>query len=340
MQQKVINRCENCGGLLNYDVDKKGLLCSHCASLIDHVTAPFNKQKENYTGVYPPNSTAVYNQLKCTRCNSLVERYGEKTINCPSCGSSELELTAMYTTAPDGIVPFTLSKDKCGNIFKRWIKRKFFAPHDLKKLAKIKNIKPIYYPCYLFDCTDSYNYSFIGVDVYKDKNGREHTTRKRVFGSFVNNYMNISESGTTVLHGDQIRTYGPFDLSQAKLFDNKYLYGMLNKDLNINPTNAYNSFHQYIHNNNETIAKQRERSFDRYENYVGNTTLSNVKFTRIFMPIWTTLYSYKQKDYNCYINGNTGEIHGKTPVSVIKVTLFTLFIIAIIAGIAILANLK
>ena len=53
------------------------------------------------------------------------------------------------------------------------------------------------------------------------------------------------------------------------------------------------------------------------------------------MPVWVAAYRYQDKPYQFLVNGQTGEVVGKSPYSIIKIVLFILFIVAVVAGIAV-----
>ena len=51
----------------------------------------------------------------------------------------------------------------------------------------------------------------------------------------------------------------------------------------------------------------------------------------ILVPVWISSFMYKGKNYQFVVNGQTGKVGGKAPISALRVA------IAILAGIALLA---
>ena len=43
----------------------------------------------------------------------------------------------------------------------------------------------------------------------------------------------------------------------------------------------------------------------------------------MLMPVWKYLYTYRGKEYNCYINGQTGKVIGEAPFSKGKLVAFS-----------------
>ena len=54
------------------------------------------------------------------------------------------------------------------------------------------------------------------------------------------------------------------------------------------------------------------------------------KYKYVLVPIWIGNYTYKKKNYRFLVNGETGKLTGKAPVSALKVTLTILFAILLI----------
>jgi hypothetical protein len=53
----------------------------------------------------------------------------------------------------------------------------------------------------------------------------------------------------------------------------------------------------------------------------------------MLVPVYSLIYRFKKKNYNVKVNGTTGKVKGKTPVSPIRV------IIAVLLGIGIVGLL-
>ena len=63
--------------------------------------------------------------------------------------------------------------------------------------------------------------------------------------------------------------------------------------------------------------------------YLNVSTLHNdVKYKYVLLPVYQLEYKYKKKTYTVVINGNSGTVTGKSPVSPVRV------IIAVLLGIA------
>ncbi|HMY20949.1 MAG TPA: hypothetical protein PKA58_31715, partial [Polyangium sp.] len=79
---------------------------------------------------------------------------------------------------------------------------------------------------------------------------------------------------------------------------------------------------------------------DTHQNLQVHNNFAHVTFKHVLLPIWVAAYRYQDKPYQFLVNGQTGEVVGKAPYSIIKIVLFILFILAVIAGIAVATGSK
>lgn len=88
----------------------------------------------------------------------------------------------------------------------------------------------------------------------------------------------------------------------------------------------------------ETIRQQIIASYNADVVSYLNMNMNHVgkSFKYMLMPVYLTATKYKDKLYNQYINGSTGKVSGKAPVSPWRVTLVSVLIAAVAVGIAFL----
>ena len=75
---------------------------------------------------------------------------------------------------------------------------------------------------------------------------------------------------------------------------------------------------------------------DTYRDLRFNTNHFDVTFKQIMLPIYSGYFEYTNKNYNFIVNGQTGKIAGKCPISPLKVTILVLFILTIVILIGLL----
>ncbi len=65
-----------------------------------------------------------------------------------------------------------------------------------------------------------------------------------------------------------------------------------------------------------------------------NTSVSDVTFKHILLPVWLAAYKYRGKTYRFVVNGRTGRVQGERPYSAWKIAFAVVIglILALIAG--------
>src|SRR5262249_39218826 len=56
---------------------------------------------------------------------------------------------------------------------------------------------------------------------------------------------------------------------------------------------------------------------------------SDEKFKHVLLPIWISVYRYNGKPFRFLVNGQTGEVTGHAPWSVLKITLLCLALLLV-----------
>ena len=132
-----------------------------------------------------------------------------------------------------------------------------------------------------------------------------------------------------------IKAVQPFDTEDNLLYKPEYITGFISERYSVGLDesweNAQNDIRNILRSN---IISQIES--DHMTNHVRNvsfdTEYSNVKFKYLLLPIWISSFKYKDKIYNFMVNGQTGKVGGKTPISPWRVLAAVLIAIAVIVG--------
>ena len=72
---------------------------------------------------------------------------------------------------------------------------------------------------------------------------------------------------------------------------------------------------------------------DRQRIHSIDTTLRDITFKHILLPVWMAAYKYRGKSYRFVINARTGQVQGERPYSAWKIAFATLIGLAIADGI-------
>ena len=334
----VNNKCVNCGGELSYDPDSQELKCNQCDSITnipeqESVLAKKQYHKDSSIQL----SETEYTQYSCGTCGRRhIAPKNQDVIYCPSCGDSNLEKNITVEYLPDGIIPFKLNQEKAMLCFKDWLKKRKFAPNNLKKLAKTQSLKGIYLPIYDYDFDTATSYSGVGIKEHRDSEGKTRITRHPFRNTRTDFLQDYVESANSEISSPDLRDMANYNYRNIYVYRPEFLYGWVGTNINV-------SLHDSCVRARNSVANQiatdvrNSLHYDRIENFVCNTTFNSIRYSYLYVPVWFNQYKYKDKTYNCYINGLTGKVSGKAPNSFWKIFFTTIFAIAVIGAVVFLA---
>ena len=329
------NKCKNCGGELIFVVETQDLKCNHCSSLVEIES----KNKTLEKKVFTPSSTistskTKYTQFSCATCGRKHITTSDTSLSrCPFCGdSTNLTKNVNIEYLPDGIIPFKVDKKNAISRLLVWIKKRKFAPNNLKHLARNESITGIYTPAYFYDFDCYTKYSGIGIKSYRSRNGEIRTTRQFFNSSRTDRYQDYIESAGNSISSDKLRSIGGYSKESILVYSMEYLYGWLGESV----TDLIQTNVPKMKKTIEIKVAQDIRMslpYDNIENFSASTIFSDIKYAYVYLPIWKGRYKYKSKEYSYYINGENGKVCGKAPKSFWKILGTTLLILGIVGTI-------
>lgn len=316
-------KCKNCGFELVFSPTKKCLVCGSCGSTFPISLMSGGEVKRRvYSFDYDPNQKREESsQYECPACGSKIFAGREKPLGiCASCGNTNLVKRTNSVVVPDGVIPFEITKDQAGEIFKNFIKTRKFAPSDLVELARSRKVIGVYNPVWAFDFETQIRYSYVGVKKHIDQNDHEYSRYYPEEKMKEERFSDVLLSGNKQISDHMLSEIGDYDFSKAVPYSNEFVMGFYLTDTNRDVHLVYDSFKDNIYASNEREFKRRvEKDFDRVDNFVCETFFKDESFHYLGLPIWANHYTYKGKNYHCYINGQTGKFSGSAPKSVWKI---------------------
>ena len=334
-------KCEGCGGHLLFNPENQNLKCEYCgAESAVGTSGGVLRLKEAYS---PSISYEEYKDAKhvyeCESCNTKIATCADEPVTrCVSCGYNKLVEVQADGVHPMTIIPFEIPRASAGEIFKKWIKSRKFAPNNLKKMAKLQKISGLYAPVYSFDLQSCTSYSAEGVDVIKNREGKVVKKRRHNISDLeYRTFEDYIVTGTNSVESSVFKKMGGFNLSNARVYESDYMLGFCGVGTDKTLHEAYQVMTDEVAREEYSrIKSDLNRRYDEVNWFKASTSVSNVFNCYYYAPIWANHYKYKNKDYHCYINGQTGKVTGKSPKSVWKI----LGLIAgILAGIGLIAFL-
>lgn len=325
----MVNRCPNCGGLLNYDIPTGQLKCESCDSLI----APESYASETAAKEDLEGQKYSVNIFTCPNCGgSISSNEAEAVEYCLYCGSFvTLESQIERVNRPNFILPFSKTKDECIKSYSKMIRRKLYAPKAFRDEKFLSGFKGIYIPYW------SYSYEF-GPDIALD--GVEETRK----GDYVykqhydischtdGHLDGISYDASSTFDDDISSRIAPFDSKKFIPFKSPYMFGFYADTADIDSeVYAEDAAEMARDEMWERVTKEpqiKEKKPERPSSAEKFDATFNVKERSYLtmLPVWFLTWRDKDKVAYSVMNGSTGDIYSEVPVDPKRYLLFSLIL--------------
>ncbi len=336
-------KCPGCGDNMEFDPAAGCLKCPSCGSTKE-IAAEAGQELafsdlRGSTGSWA-GETHVYHCNNCNAEEALDKR--EIAHICPFCGSpSVVEREEIDTLRPNALLPFLIGKDKAAELAEAWAKKRLFAPNDFKTYFRPENLGGVYLPAFTFD-TEAYSTyeGRLGEYYYVTdrKNGKEvRRQRTRYFsvsGEYNSSFDDIAVNATDAVPAKVMQTLMRYDYHNSVVYNEDFLYGFSALLYKKEGTACWEDAKaQADREIRRSILSQYTYDTEEYLNV--STAYFNVTYKYLLLPMYIGNYRYSDKIYSFYINGRSGKLKGKAPVSGKKVAVFA----GILAAVGILLGL-
>ena len=342
-REETDRKCPDCGGTMDFDPATGGLYCPYCEHREEipggEAAMELDFEAAEQTGSF--DWGAEKKTVTCVACGA-VSVYDALQIadECPYCGSNQvMEEKGADSLAPGGVVPFKVTAKQAAGRFRGWIQKKLFCPAKAKKNAKVDHFKGVYLPYWTFDANTSTMYrGMYGINrVHRDRKGNTHMrTDWYPASGCLNAFVDDQPVLASERHDpDMLCQLEPFDTARNQAYKPEYVAGFAAERYSIGLKEAWEKAKGRI----QAWLEQKVEDKIRQEHHAHqarveqmSTLYSDIKYKYLLLPVWISAFSYKGKVYHFFVNGETGKVAGKTPVSGLRVGVVVLLCLVAIAA--------
>lgn len=303
----MIFKCKNCGGNAIYSPEHKGMFCPYCDS---------EKSEER--------KHDLYNITTCPDCGGELE-IGEHTsaLQCPYCENYIiLNERVEGDYLPQKLIPFKYSKEMVKKLLKEKFKKCIFAPTDFLSEAKLNSMRGQYIPFWMYSYDTSCVFRGEGVKVRTWRTGNvEHTETSyyHVERDLDITYHDIPVDASIEMPDNIMDLMEPYAYNELVDFTPEYMSGFDGEKYNMTSNLVENRAKVKLQGSAEAILKNSISGYARLSQNQKSISPQNTCTQYCLLPIWKYIYKYNDIMYPFYVNGQTGKIVGKVPVSKQKV---------------------
>ncbi len=334
--------CPECGGEAVWNAKKQALICPYCGvesqvELTDDASLIKEHDLLSALGQSPEKDQEWSNErvsVKCQSCQAIsLFIPGRVAQNCEFCGSSAvLAYGATGTTIhPESLLPFMVPESEVREQMRKWYKTRWFAPNKLKRRALTDTVHGVYIPYWTFDAQVHADWSAqAGYYYYTTVNGRRtrHIRWRSVSGSLDHFFDDALVPGTRGVDLKLLQKAEPFPTHQLVPYDRGYVSGWVVEQYQLDLQGAAKAAQQNMQREIKAMCARRVPG-DTYRALMVYSDFSKQTFKHILAPVWLLTYTYGRKSYQVIVNGYTGKIAGKHPLSWVKLFFTGLMILTI-----------
>ena len=339
-------KCPQCGGVMDFDPNIGGMACPYCGyeeEIVKEAASAAELDFESAEKTENCDWGAQKKQIICKSCGAeTIYDALDVASECPYCGSNQvMEAADENTLAPGGVVPFAITNEQASANFKQWIGKKFFCPKLAKQSAEPDAFTGIYLPYWTFDTDTTSRYSGrYGIDRterYKDSDGNVQektvTDWHRTSGIFKLAIDDELVQGSERHDSAMLKGLEPFETEKNVPYKPEYVAGFVAERYSVGLKAAWEKAKASISGKIKSKITNKIRddyNADHVKDVKVSTKFEKITYKYLMLPIWCSSFKYQDKVYQFMVNGQTGKVYGKTPVSVGKIILVIAIVLFVI----------
>lgn len=331
--------CENCGADYRYAPDKGALHCDHCGheEPIAH-SGPWEggiRELDFQQAVrdqLPAQEMEITRVSNCPNCGASVEIASDvQAKECPFCATPFVTDTGEDRhIKPKAVMPFVLTEDAARGAMTDWLGGLWFAPNGLAEYArKGRKMQGIYVPYWTFDADTNSSYRGQRGTVYYEnrtvmRNGKSETVRvqkirwRPVSGRVARFFDDVLVLASRSLPKKYTDALQPWDMTALEPYRPEFLAGFRAEAYTVELDDGFVEARQIMDRQIERDIKF-DIGGDRQRISSVDTTVRDVTFKHVLLPVWLAAYKYRGQTYRFVVNGQTGRVQGERPWSAWKI---------------------
>ena len=323
MAEVLEYKCENCGGILEFNSEKQKLVCPYCDSEFDPKTVQQGKVDEYDEPVFQREDDYIETMKHyiCTSCGGEIDVNENSVADfCPFCSRPVIMQDRVSTfLKPDYVIPFKVDKNKAMEGYSAFAKKyKRLVPRDFLERVKPDNIKGMYVPYWLYSADTETHSQFEGViETTWTVGNTEYTKRDyyNVYRSCEDKYTMVPVDGSSKIDNRVTESIEPYGYDDKLDFQTAYLSGYFAEKYDLDDKACYGVAYDRMKQTDINLIRNTINGYDSLTHKKSTTKTSNNDVKYALMPVWLMSSEYKEKTYQYASNGQTGKFVGKLPVS-------------------------
>lgn len=320
----MIYKCRNCGGNMVYEPGREAMYCPHCESLDSEDIIRDNSMMQCANCGAPIAADPYISAGRCEHCGSYIV-FDERVE-----GNYE----------PHLILPFKQSKEMAAAALNQEFNKRIFTPSGFLSEKSLEELKGIYVPFWLYDYQAHYDFAAQGTKVRSWVSGDVEyveTSYYDIIRQMEADFDRVPVDASFAMDDGEMDLMEPYAYQALEGFDPKYMSGFFGEIYNQDAAELEGRAQAKVRNASEQLLQESIGGYQSIQPRRKSLNLTGDGVHYALMPVWMYRYQYRGNTYRFHVNGQTGKVVGKTPVSRSKVLFYGLSAMASVSAIVYLA---
>jgi DNA-directed RNA polymerase subunit RPC12/RpoP len=219
---------------------------------------------------------------------------------------------------PDKIIPFSVTRENAEEIFRRWVRKKWFVPSEFKSARQLERLAGVYTPFWLADCKINAQYDGEGRIVRSYTTGNWVITNTQIYyverGAYLN-YEKLPADGSEKLEDTFMDSIEPYDYTEMTDFNMNYLTGFYADKYDVEKEAVLGRIKSRTTDSAMEFLRNDMPGYTSVTPKYQNVNIIKTDWEYALLPVWFMTFLYKGRSYNFAVNGQTGKVSGLAPLS-------------------------
>ena len=315
----VTYKCPTCDAELTFDPERQAFRCDYCGSRFsEQEMARMEPQEESAEQTAPDEPDAVV--YTCPSCGAEVMTDDSTAATFCFCCHNPVVLSGRLggSLKPDQVLPFAFDREEAVARFRSWVRKKKFLPRAFFSEEQIQKLSGVYYPYWLTDCTLQVNMEADARNVRTWRTGNiryTETSFYRVSRAGSVQFADLAKNALKNSNAALVEAVQPFDRKKMRPFTMAYLSGFLAEKRDIEHKELESGIAAETKGYAQTLLRENVRGYTAVNVRDFRANVADMKARYALLPVWVLTYRHKETLYYYVMNGQTGKVCGRLPVS-------------------------
>lgn len=324
MSELLEYKCPRCGAAISFDTSSQKMKCPYCDTEFDIDSVRRSQENLGEDEMKWKNEGQEWtdSHMRVYICNScggeVIADDVTAASQCPYCSNPVIMKGNLSgELRPDLIIPFKLDKNVAVEKFKEHLSGKRLLPKIFRTESKIKEIKGVYVPFWLYDTGADVSVSYKAEKVRHWSDGDSDYTERSYYAVYregMIDFENIPVDASIKMNDALMDSIEPFDFSEAVAFTSAYLSGFLADKYDASKEECSQRANLRIKRTTENAFRSTVQGYSSVDRCDSKIILSGGRIRYALLPVWVMNVRWKGEKYTFAMNGQTCKFVGNLPL--------------------------